>query len=388
MALLPVGPPPLGGRTVQDGDLVIAYERHDSMKAVRVDSKKGQLQNRHGNFAHRDWVGKAFGSKVFGRDGRGFVYLLAPTPELWTQVLKHRTQILYAGDISLICFNLELCPGATVLESGTGSGSLTTSLCRAVGPTGRVHTFEFHEERARIAAEEFKGNGLGNVEVTHRNIEEDGFPHSFHGQVDAIFLDLPGPWKVVPSAAACLLNDGIFCSFSPCIEQVQRTCEALTDNNFGAIKTVEILLRYHRVEKQVLTRDLDAFDSSTLRGREKQTGGKGKGKRGQGGAGSKRGREEEGGAQDGQLYYGVGTAEVVPGAAEPETLVMYAKVPAIDKGGCTAGTFWTRRSRRKRCRPQKRTSVDTKLCGRLARSDKVGAAILACCWYTRQCAPG
>lgn len=58
MALLPVGPPPLGGRTVQDGDLVIAYERHDSMKAVRVDSKKGQLQNRHGNFAHRDWVGK------------------------------------------------------------------------------------------------------------------------------------------------------------------------------------------------------------------------------------------------------------------------------------------------------------------------------------------
>lgn len=63
------------------------------------------------------------------------------------------------GDISLICFNLELRPGATVLESGTGSGSLTTALCRAVGPTGRVRTFEFHEERARIAAEEFESNG-------------------------------------------------------------------------------------------------------------------------------------------------------------------------------------------------------------------------------------
>lgn len=25
------------------------------------------------------------------------MHLLAPTPELWTQVLKHRTQILYAG---------------------------------------------------------------------------------------------------------------------------------------------------------------------------------------------------------------------------------------------------------------------------------------------------
>jgi tRNA (adenine57-N1/adenine58-N1)-methyltransferase len=64
-----------------------------------------------------------------------------------------------SGDISLICFNLELCPGRTVLESGTGSGSLTTSLSRAVGPNGAVNTFEFHEERAQVAAEEFKRNG-------------------------------------------------------------------------------------------------------------------------------------------------------------------------------------------------------------------------------------
>eukprot|EP00873_Tetraselmis_striata_P007225 jgi/Tetstr1/427489/TSEL_017615.t1 len=66
-------------------------------------------------------------------------------------------------------------------------------------------------------------------------------------------------------------------------------------------------------------------------GREKHTWGKGKGKRGQGGAGSKRGREEEGGAQDGQLYYGVGTAEVVPGAAEPETPPASTGAPRVVK---------------------------------------------------------
>eukprot|EP00873_Tetraselmis_striata_P036354 jgi/Tetstr1/456618/TSEL_043321.t1 len=66
-------------------------------------------------------------------------------------------------------------------------------------------------------------------------------------------------------------------------------------------------------------------------GQEKQTWGKGKGKRGQGGAGSKRGREEEGGALDGQLYYGVGTAEVVPGAAEPETLTPSAEAGPSDE---------------------------------------------------------
>lgn len=44
---------------------------------------------------------------------QGWVHILAPTPELWTQVLRHRTQILYAADIAMICAFLELRPGCT-----------------------------------------------------------------------------------------------------------------------------------------------------------------------------------------------------------------------------------------------------------------------------------
>ena len=60
----------------------------------------------------QSWIGRSYGSKVDATDGKGFIYVLSPTPELWTQVLKHRTQILYIADISLITSLLELKPGS------------------------------------------------------------------------------------------------------------------------------------------------------------------------------------------------------------------------------------------------------------------------------------
>ena len=70
----------------------------------------------------QDWIGKPFGSRVYskgtGGGQQGWIYLLAPTPELWTMVLRHRTQILYAADISIICMYLELRPGSTGASPG------------------------------------------------------------------------------------------------------------------------------------------------------------------------------------------------------------------------------------------------------------------------------
>ncbi|XP_062010166.1 uncharacterized protein LOC133726598 [Rosa rugosa] len=234
-------------RCIQDGDLVIVYERYDNMKAVKV-CEGSVLENRFGVFKHSDWIGKQFGSKVFSSKG-GFVYLLAPTPELWTLVLSHRTQILYIADISFVIMFLEIVPGCVVLESGTGSGSLTTSLARAVAPKGHVYTFDFHEQRAASAREDFEKTGISNtVTVGVRDIQGEGFPDEFSGRADSVFLDLPQPWLAIPSVEKMLKQDGIVCSFSPCIEQVQRASETLR-SKFTDIRTFEILLRTYEVRE-------------------------------------------------------------------------------------------------------------------------------------------
>ena len=175
---------------------------------------------------------------------KGYVYVLHPTPELWTKTLPHRTQILYATDISLILMQLELKPGSVVIESGTGSGSLSHSILRTIAPKGHLHTFDFHEQRVELAREEFHYHKLGDlVTVKQRDVCTEGF--DLENVADAVFLDLPRPWDAVPHAKKSLKkgSGGRLCSFSPCLEQVQKTIAKMNEEGFVEVSTVECLLR-------------------------------------------------------------------------------------------------------------------------------------------------
>lgn len=102
---------------IKEGDTAILSLGHGAMVAVRVQ-RGAQTQTRHGVLRHSvDLIGRPFGSKVTCGRG-GWVYVLHPTPELWTLNLPHRTQILYSTDIALLTMMLELRPGAVVCESG------------------------------------------------------------------------------------------------------------------------------------------------------------------------------------------------------------------------------------------------------------------------------
>lgn len=62
----------------------------------------------------------------------------------------------------MILMQLEVKVGSIVVESGTGSGSLSHAFLRAVKPHGHLHTFDFHEQRCDIARDEFQAHGLGD----------------------------------------------------------------------------------------------------------------------------------------------------------------------------------------------------------------------------------
>ena len=181
--------------TIEKNSVVIIYEGVENCSYLVAEPGK-VYSNRFGHFHHDDIIGTGWGRKWEARSGSGgrkrgaqrmgYVYVLHPTPELWTLALAHRTQILYTPDISMVLMQLGIKPGSVVIETGTGSGSLTCAFARSVLPTGHVHTYEFHGERSQKAREDFERNGLTPyVTVTQRNTMESGFP-------DAV-LALPHP---------------------------------------------------------------------------------------------------------------------------------------------------------------------------------------------------
>ncbi|KZT60107.1 tRNA methyltransferase complex GCD14 subunit [Calocera cornea HHB12733] len=241
-------------RNIEAGDMVILWLTRDAVHPLVVTPGK-ELNNRFGVYRHADFIGKLYGSKISSRNGRGFIHVLRPTPELWTLALPHRTQILYAADIAFITGMLGLKPGSIAIEAGTGSGSFSHSLARTLGTRGKLHTFEFHETRVNRAREEFQVHGLSEViTISHRNVCKDGF-----GLENAADANLPAPWDAIPYAHIALKKDRVarICCFSPCMEQVLRTVAALNEAAFSDVTMFETLLRPSEVQ-QIPLQSIDA----------------------------------------------------------------------------------------------------------------------------------
>ncbi|KAI3406915.1 TRM61 [Candida oxycetoniae] len=227
---------------IEKGDLVLAFINRTTIKPIYI--KTGEiLQTKYGHYLHDSMIGMPYGSQMSGAKGYGFIYLLFPTPEMWTLSLPHRTQIVYTPDSSYILQRLNVKPGSRVIEAGTGSASFTHAFARTVGLSGHVFTYEFHENRYIEAKKELELHGLVNTTIAYRDVCNDGLDiENLDIQGDVVFLDLPSPWSAIPHLNSVISSKkrvGI-CCFSPCIEQVTKTITALEENGWLNIEMVEV----------------------------------------------------------------------------------------------------------------------------------------------------
>ncbi|EEB07299.1 tRNA methyltransferase complex catalytic subunit Cpd1 [Schizosaccharomyces japonicus yFS275] len=247
---------------IEEGDLAIVWLGKGKLTPIVLNSTE-TLHNQFGAYPHSELIGKRYGQQIASSSKQGFIYLLHPTPELWTLALPHRTQIVYTPDVSAIVQKLRIVEGSRVIEAGTGSGSMTHALSRTIGPTGKLYTFEYHETRYQTALKEFTDHKMmedvgGNTVLTHRDVCKQGFvlKESSPEDIHSVFLDLPAPWEAIEHLGPCLRKNGgtRICCFSPCMEQVQRTVQSLRENKWTEIQMIRL---DHKLWMARKTRDMD-----------------------------------------------------------------------------------------------------------------------------------
>ncbi len=133
----------MANEKIQDGDYVLIYL--DARRTYMIKVQSGQTFHTHKGYLKLDeLIGKAYGEPIQSSMGINFTTL---KPSLTDYIMKssRNTQIIYPKDAALIVMLSGIGPGSRVIESGTGTGSLTTALAQYVGDTGKVFTYELRE---------------------------------------------------------------------------------------------------------------------------------------------------------------------------------------------------------------------------------------------------
>jgi len=230
--------------TINQGDNVLLYLNPRRTYLVRIEQGKS-LHTHKGYVQHDSLIGKQYGTKTTSNIGTEF-YALKPALRDYIYKTQRRTQIMYPKDIALIVMFSSIGPGSKIVEAGTGTGALTTALAYYVKPTGKVYSYEIRPEFIETAQKNLAKAGVAKyTKITNKDVTQ-GIDRK---NIDAVILDLATPWLVVPHAYKALEGSGALVSFSPTIDQVVKTVEALNENKFIDTQTIECLLRGMQTER-------------------------------------------------------------------------------------------------------------------------------------------
>ena len=223
------------------GDRVQLTDQKGKIYSITITPGK-EWHTHKGWIVHDDLIGLPEGSVVSTSAGLKFTAFI---PLLTDYVLSmpRGATIVYPKDAALIVGFADIFPGARVLEAGVGSGALTLSLLRAVGPSGSVHSVERREEFAANATsniENYFGSRPKNWSLAIGSVQDQEFDHQF----DRVILDMLAPWECVEMAAKVLRPGGVFMAYVATTTQLSATAEALKeDGHFTEPESFESMVR-------------------------------------------------------------------------------------------------------------------------------------------------
>ncbi len=172
-----------------------------------------------------------------------------PTMEQVVMNMPREAQVIYPKDLALLLFYGDVAPGMRVVEVGVGHGALTMALLRALGPSGRLISYDLRRDHLNRTKKNIALYLGPEFLERWEPVLADPLAEGFDGRTcDRLFTDIPEPWELITHAGDTLAPGGIWAAYVPTALQLMRQMEALAEERLFCLPTAfETLQRYWHV---------------------------------------------------------------------------------------------------------------------------------------------
>jgi tRNA (adenine57-N1/adenine58-N1)-methyltransferase len=231
---------------MREGEWVRLTDTKGRRHNIRLEAGRQFFTNR-GSISHDDLIGRPEGLSITSSAGGDYL-VFRPLLSEFVVSMPRGAAVVYPKDAAQIVAMADIFPGARVVEAGVGSGALTCSLLRAVGPYGTVSSYERRKEFAEVA-EKNVTQFFGGTHPAWKLTVGDLVEALDDAEVDRVILDMLAPWECVDRVAEVLTPGGLICAYVATTTQLGRTVETIrAHGGFTEPHPWETLVRDWHVE--------------------------------------------------------------------------------------------------------------------------------------------
>lgn len=178
-----------------------------------------------GGVRHDDLLGGPDAVVVTSAGSMQFL-VLRPIMSEFMITMPREAAVIYPKDAAQIIMWTDIFPGARVLEAGVGSGALSIALLRAIGDTGRLHSYERRQDFADVARRNVH-TWIGGEHPAWELSVGDLVETITDEPIDRAVLDMLAPWECVDAVGERLVPGGILTCYVATTTQMGRVMDTL-----------------------------------------------------------------------------------------------------------------------------------------------------------------